>query len=34
MICIWNYLTWYRNREGLNDWIYAQAHPNEDSSKT
>ncbi|CAF9906746.1 MAG: hypothetical protein ALECFALPRED_002627 [Alectoria fallacina] len=23
-----------RNREGLNDWVYEQAHPNEDSSKT
>ncbi|KAL2058213.1 hypothetical protein ABVK25_001831 [Lepraria finkii] len=23
-----------RNRAGLNDWIYEQAHPNEDSNKT
>jgi hypothetical protein len=23
-----------RNRQGLNDWIYKQAHPNEDSTKT
>ncbi|KAK3178130.1 hypothetical protein OEA41_000263 [Lepraria neglecta] len=23
-----------RNRAGLNDWIYVQTHPNEDSNKT
>ena len=27
-------LTCSRNREGLNDWIYEQAHPNEDNIKS